>query len=104
MSSFGAGRRPRGVGFPHGTDNPVLLRFFTLVLDQLADVSGPDQGSGSIWNQRGIELTTAPMHGLCNRIEKGKHRVGRQMVLSCTWQVILEVAYVLFNRSDVLLK
>ena len=26
--------------FPHGTDNPVLLRFFPPVLDQLVNVSG----------------------------------------------------------------
>jgi hypothetical protein len=63
-----------------------------------------DQVSGSIWNPAGIEPTTARVHGLCNRIEMGKRPVGSEMVLSRTWQVILEVAYVLLNRSDVLLK
>jgi hypothetical protein len=51
----------RAGGFPHGTDNPLLLKFLTLVLDQLANVSSPqvqkqnrkmvpDQVSGSTWN------------------------------------------------------
>ena len=31
----------RAGGFLHGTDNPLLLKFLTLVLDQLANVSRP---------------------------------------------------------------
>lgn len=125
----GVGQRAR-LSYPRGADNSVSgfgrppsaprcssyratnsaqLQFATFGRDQLAKSRGTQeqnwnmvhfQVSGAIWNPSRDRTELASVHGLCNGTEEGKCSSGREMVLSRSWQAILEIAHVLFNRSE----